>query len=578
MFTKISIKSRLVFAMTVTCLLMIAGAVVGLTALAKTNASVKTLYEDRVVAIGHLDEVVRMVNANQLTIASALTADPATFGARMNEVDGRVANLATVWNAYLTTYLTPEEKVLAQKFAASRSAFVAQALQPTIDAIRAQDVKRGIELLNGPMAHLFAPMQHDIDDLIQLQMDVSKTEYTAAQSRFLRVFVIYGASIALAVLASIGMAAWLVRAITLPLNQAVLIAKAVAAGDLTQEIIVRSGDETGQLTAALKEMNDNLRKIVGEVRHGTQTIANASAEIASGNLDLSARTEDQASSLEETAAAMEEITSTVKQNADNARQANQLALTASGIASNGGEAVNQVVATMTSINASSRRIVDIISVIDGIAFQTNILALNAAVEAARAGEQGRGFAVVASEVRSLAQRSASAAREIKSLIGDSVDKVGAGGVLVEQAGNTMREIVASIKRVSDVVAEISAAGQEQSAGIDEVNKAITQMDNVTQQNAALVEQAAAAASSMQDQAANLAQLVSVFKLGDSAQITIQPSAMSKQTAQIKRVAAAETGTVARVRTANVASAATSTAMGRRALNAPVDSPDAWEQF
>ncbi|GGC69428.1 methyl-accepting chemotaxis protein [Undibacterium terreum] len=304
----------------------------------------------------------------------------------------------------------------------------------------------------------------------------------------------------------------LAAGITKPLGRAVNAAEAVASGDLTTVLKVRSQDETGQLLLALKTMNDSLLKIVTEVRTGTDAIANASAEISTGNLDLSARTEQQAGSLEETASAMEELTSTVKQNADNARQANQLAVSASSIAVDGGNIVNEVVTTMGSINASSKKIVDIISVIDGIAFQTNILALNAAVEAARAGEQGRGFAVVATEVRNLAQRSAGAAKEIKHLIDDSVHQVDAGTKLVEQAGVTMAEVVASVKRVTDIVAEISAASQEQSTGIEEVNRAIVQMDEATQQNAALVEQAAAAAQSMQDQAANLAQVVSVFKL------------------------------------------------------------------
>jgi len=310
-----------------------------------------------------------------------------------------------------------------------------------------------------------------------------------------------------------GFLAWLLTiGITRPLTQAVSIAKTVADGDLSSNFGPTSKDETGQLLTALKAMNDNLLKIVTQVRVGTDTISTASSEIASGNLDLSSRTEQQAGSLEETASAMEQLTSTVKQNADNARQANQLAVSASAVATQGGAVVAQVVDTMQSINDSSRRIVDIISVIDGIAFQTNILALNAAVEAARAGEQGRGFAVVASEVRSLAQRSAAAAKEIKTLIDDSVEKVGNGSKLVEQAGVTMDEVVNSVRRVTDIVAEISSASQEQSSGISEVGQAITQMDESTQQNAALVEQAAAAAQSMQDQASRLAQIVSVFRL------------------------------------------------------------------
>ncbi|WP_194722688.1 methyl-accepting chemotaxis protein [Noviherbaspirillum malthae] len=301
------------------------------------------------------------------------------------------------------------------------------------------------------------------------------------------------------------------RSITRPLNYAVDVATKVADGDLTSRIDTSARDEIGQLLRALQTMNSSLQGIVTKVQTGTRAISTASAEIASGNQDLSSRTEEQASSLEETASSMEELTSTVRQNADNARQANQLATSASDVAGKGGQVVSQVIDTMASINESSRKIVDIISVIDGIAFQTNILALNAAVEAARAGEQGRGFAVVASEVRTLAQRSAAAAKEIKTLIDDSVGKVEAGSALVDQAGVTMEEVVVSVKRVSDIINEITSASQEQSTGIEEINRAISQMDQVTQQNAALVEQAAAAAESMQDQAANLTQLVSVFK-------------------------------------------------------------------
>lgn len=307
-------------------------------------------------------------------------------------------------------------------------------------------------------------------------------------------------------------ALFLTRSITRPLAHAVELAEQVASRDLTADIQVASRDEVGHLLSALKRMNDSLLATVNEVRAGTETIVSASQQIASGNLDLSSRTEQQASSLEETASSMEELTSSVRLNADNARQANTLAQTAAGIALRGGEVVTQVVTTMESINASSKKIGDIIAVIDGIAFQTNILALNAAVEAARAGEQGRGFAVVASEVRNLAQRSAGAAKEIRTLIADSVDKVEAGGRLVDQAGATMQEIVQGITRVTDVMAEITSASAEQALGIEQVNAAITQMDDVTQQNAALVEEAAAAAASMQDQAAALAALVNTFKV------------------------------------------------------------------
>ncbi|HEV7814642.1 MAG TPA: methyl-accepting chemotaxis protein, partial [Janthinobacterium sp.] len=317
---------------------------------------------------------------------------------------------------------------------------------------------------------------------------------------------------AAALLAGIAFALLTTRSITIPLAYALKVARAVAAGDLTSRIDHPRQDETGQLLQALKEMNQGLATIVGEVRQGTDTIAAASSEIASGNQDLSARTEAQASALEETASSMIELTTTVRQNDDNTRQAHALAQSASKVALRGGSVVAQVVDTMGSINASSRKIVEIIGVIDGIAFQTNILALNAAVEAARAGEQGRGFAVVAGEVRNLAQRSAAAAREIKTLIADSVDSVDAGAKLVHQAGSTMDEVVASVQRVSDLMAEISVANHEQSEGIEQINQAITQMDSATQQNAALVEQAAAAAAAMHEQAGELEQVVSQFRL------------------------------------------------------------------
>ncbi|HUG60083.1 MAG TPA: methyl-accepting chemotaxis protein, partial [Candidimonas sp.] len=298
------------------------------------------------------------------------------------------------------------------------------------------------------------------------------------------------------------------------ISRSLNVAQRVASGDLTSTIQAHGTDETGQLLQALGDMNSSLINIVAQVRMGTDSIAIASSQIAAGNTDLSARTVAQASSLEQTAASMEELTSTVTQNADNARLANQLALSASNVALKGGQVVKQVVDTMASINVSSQKIVDIIGIIDGIAFQTNILALNAAVEAARAGEQGRGFAVVASEVRSLAQRSAASAKEIKGLIDESVSRVDEGSLLASTAGQTMEEIVSSIKRVTDIMGEITVASQEQTSGIEQINQAVTQMDSVTQQNAALVEEAAAAAHSLQQQADNLVAAVSVFKVAE----------------------------------------------------------------
>ena len=309
-----------------------------------------------------------------------------------------------------------------------------------------------------------------------------------------------------------GLAITMGRIIAAPLQDAVGIARRVAGGDLGAEISVHSKDETGQLLQALQTMNEGLRQVVGQVRNGTDSIATASTEIATGNLDLSRRTEQQATALEETASALEELTSTVKQNTDNARQANQLAMAASGVAARGGGVVGEVVQTMEAINDASNRIVEIISVIDGIAFQTNILALNAAVEAARAGEQGRGFAVVASEVRSLAQRSATAAKEIGGLISDSVRQVDEGTQLVHAAGGTMGKIVQSVQQVATIIGEISTAAREQTTGLSQVGEAVSQLDQMTQQNAALVEESSAAAQGLRVQAQQLAELVEAFRL------------------------------------------------------------------
>jgi methyl-accepting chemotaxis protein len=411
-----------------------------------------------------------------------------------------------------------------------------------------------------------------IDKLLTLEQSVAQQvqdDVVGKAKRETMVLYLIGA-----VISALGaLFAWrLTVTIVTPLRDAVVVAQRVAAGQLASNVQVRGSDEISELLQALKEMDDSLCRIVGDVRQGTDAIATASAEIATGNSDLSSRTESQASSLEETASSMEELTDTVRQNAENARQANQLVVSTSEFAAKGGQVVGQVVTTMGSIKESSRKIVDIIGVIDGIAFQTNILALNAAVEAARAGEQGRGFAVVAAEVRNLAQRSAGAAKEIKALIGDSVEKVDLGSKLVDEAGKTMQEMVTSVKHVADIMGEITAASQEQSAGIGEVNQAITQMDEMTQQNAALVEQAAAAAESLQEQAAMLAEAVSVFKLGDG------DTRQARKQRRVEPPAAAPAPVAPK---AAPASTRTEVAVATRSAAPPVvpaGNGDEWEEF
>jgi methyl-accepting chemotaxis protein len=412
---------------------------------------------------------------------------------------------------------TQQERLKALEEAQQK--WLAQAIEPSIalrranaDAPEAMTAVVAEEQSNKGKTSMDS-MRATLRLIIQTEQELLKqrSANVADQRARTDLFMIGGGMLAAVVAAAL--AVLLARNITVPLQHAVAVAQRVAQGDLSGRIDVSGKDEISELMQALGRMNTALVGIVQEVRNGTDTIATSSAEIAAGNLDLSSRTEQQASSLEETASSMEELTSTVKQNADNAREARDLAGSASSVAVRGGAMVSEVVETMGSINASARKIVDIIGVIDGIAFQTNILALNAAVEAARAGEQGRGFAVVATEVRNLAQRSASAAKEIKTLIDDSVNKVELGTRLVDRAGATMQEVVDSVQRVSGIISEIAAASEEQRSGIEQVNEAIAQMDQVTQQNAALVEQAAAASGAMQDQATTLSHSVSVFQLG-----------------------------------------------------------------
>ncbi|WP_318248343.1 methyl-accepting chemotaxis protein [Geomonas agri] len=403
------------------------------------------------------------------------------------------------------------------RYAPYREAIVAAAM--------AGNQEKAVGIMNNRAVHSLAlEIDASIKRLTDLKINQARVkaeqnEAAGAMAMKIALVLALAACIACAIFAMLT-----IRSITAPINYAVQVAKKVAAGDLSAEIVVDRGDELGVLLQALADMNANLSRIVSEVRSGTDAIAASTGQIAAGNTDLSQRTEEQASALEETASSMEELTSTVRQNADNARHADQLAAEATAVAAKGGGLIAEVVREMDQIRESSRRVTDIITVIDGIAFQTNILALNAAVEAARAGEQGRGFAVVAGEVRNLAQKSAAAAKEIKALIEESVAKAESGSNLVAGAGRTMNEIVTGVKRVSDIMAEISAASAEQSTGIEQVNTAINQMDDVTQQNASLVEESAAAAVALEEQARTLAEMVRRFNVKEEAASVFQAAA------------------------------------------------------
>ncbi|MGO4376654.1 methyl-accepting chemotaxis protein [Pseudoduganella sp. RAF53_2] len=486
---------------------------IGLYGTKTSNEALRSVYEDRTVPTAYLASVNRQNLRNRIALAYAvLDAKPESIPATLKQIGENMAVIDKAWKDYRDSDLTTEEGELAKKFEQTYGKLLDEGINPAVAALQAGDLDKTRDIVVQKLRKLNTPVADTLDSLIKLQTSVAKQQYDEAAARGATLRSISIASILIGIALACFVGYHLVQNITRSMGMAVSAAEAVAKGDLARPIQVNGKDEIAQLLDALQRMQTALAGVVRQVRDGSDAVLGASTEIAQGNQDLSARTETQASALEETAASMEELNTTVKQNADNARQANKLAQDASAVAAEGGNVVSQVVDTMRGISDSSRRIADIINVIDGIAFQTNILALNAAVEAARAGEQGRGFAVVAGEVRSLASRSAEAAREIKGLITDSVQRVESGAGLVDKAGATMGEVVASIRRVTEIVGEISVASGEQSTGVSQVGEAITQMDNATQQNAALVEEMAAAASVLRDRADELAQSVRVFKL------------------------------------------------------------------
>jgi methyl-accepting chemotaxis protein len=510
---QLKISTRLVILVAMLSLMLLIGAAMGLYGITKANEALNTVYADRTVALGQLSELSHLDTRNALLVAMSLAdPQPEKVLKYVGEIEANIALGDKRWAEYLTTRLLTDEEELAKKLSDTRQTYQREALVPALAALKANDITEAQMVGVSKVEPISEKVTAALSPLISLQLEVAKAEFEGAVERYTIIRNLAVVSLALGLPLAAMFSFLLIRNLSRSLSDAVNVANSIADGDLSHKVQSKGKDEIAKLMEAMQSMSTSLARVVTGVRMGSESVATASSEIAQGNHDLSARTESQASALEQTSASMEELSSTVKQNADNAREANQLAMSASAVAVQGGEVVSRVVDTMKGINESSKKISDIISVIDGIAFQTNILALNAAVEAARAGEQGRGFAVVASEVRSLAGRSADAAKEIKTLISDSVMRVEQGTALVDRAGVTMTEVVSSIKRVTDIMGQISAASIEQSLGVAQVGEAVTQMDQATQQNAALVEEMAAAASSLKSQANELVLGVAVFKL------------------------------------------------------------------
>ncbi|MBN3753564.1 HAMP domain-containing protein, partial [Paraburkholderia sp. Tr-20389] len=510
----ITIKARIGLTMAFLAALLVAIGLLGLFGLSRSNDALRDVFTNQ------MPSAVDIGNAELYAARERLALDRAAFMIGTPEVAATLERARSMrstsddwWKRYLSTPRGPEEDRLAQDVAGKRDT-LHQAMEAFYAIVSANDQPKVLDGAKRLQA-TYNDLSNADDALRKLQFEQAKQGYESAQSTFSTFRVISIVALAAGVIAAFFSYVTLRGAIARPLSEALDHFDAIAAGDLRRPVVPTSRDEMGQLIEGIGKMQRSLTDTVRTVRSGSESIATATRQIAAGNIDLSSRTEEQASALQETASSMEQLTGTVKQNADNARQASALAANASEIANKGSSVVGQVVGTMGDINQSSAKIADIIAIIEGIAFQTNILALNAAVEAARAGEEGRGFAVVAGEVRSLAQRSSAAAKEIKELIDTSVERVQVGSALVDEAGRTMTEIIGAVQRVTDIMGEIAAASEEQSSGIDQVARAVTQMDEVTQQNAALVEEAAAAASSLEEQAAKLRTTVSVFQVDEA---------------------------------------------------------------
>jgi methyl-accepting chemotaxis protein len=536
-FSSLTVRTRLIGLITLLGLMLLGGAAIGLGSMALQKEGLRKVYEEELVPTQLLDRINTrsLMSFISMGEAASLIAKSQQAVEKIKDYKQYDAELAELMKQYDAIPASPEVQKAIKDWRSTDKDYIS-AKQDMTDALEHSDASAS-DVLDMEVRPLLMQRQAALGKLIEVARQESQGIYQTQTSRYQYIRAISIAAVALGLLLAIVVGVWLVRSITGALNRAVTIAHAIAEGQLGHDIHVKGDDELARLLEAFRTMDQRLATIVADVRHGSGAVSTAAQQIARGNDDLSQRTQEQASSLEETASSMEEMTSTVKQNAENASQANQLARGAREQAERGGDVVAQAVTAMSEINNSSRKISDIVSLIDEIAFQTNLLALNAAVEAARAGEQGRGFAVVATEVRNLAQRSAGAAKEIKLLIKDSADKVRVGSELVDQSGKALAEIVDSVKKVTDIVAEIAAASQEQSAGIDQVNNAVSQMDEMTQQNAALVEEASAAARAMHEQASELTRQVGFFHL--SSDVVAAPVAAKVAPAAGNAVAEAE---------------------------------------